>query len=69
MPIDYWQTGYNGYWQGYWGNSLVGISQLDLQFNEEARAAFVAGWNTAEGERILAEREQEIKNYEQRNQR
>jgi len=60
--MDYYYQGYNGYWDGIWPDSIIAIHQLMITDDMEARAEFMRGWNEANAELILLEREIELKN-------
>jgi len=62
VKIDYWTQGYNGYWDGIWGHSIVAIAQLQIQDDPESRDEFLRGWNEANSEKIIYDRKQEYGN-------
>jgi hypothetical protein len=42
----YWLRGYNGFWDGYWPDTLTAKRELQ-EYDPDRWAAFVKGWNTA----------------------
>lgn len=47
IKIDYWQQGYNGFWDGLWTTTFIAHKHLQIEDDPEAKKAFNAGWNTA----------------------
>ena len=51
--MNYHRQGYNGYWDGIWGNTIVALAQLQITNDAEASREFMRGWNEA----VIEERE------------